>query len=64
LENPLIVGEVTASVESVDEIMKLLRKAELVKFKCSREPKKIMIALTAKRDVAKEMEKIAEEREG
>jgi transcription initiation factor IIE alpha subunit len=64
LENPLIVGEVTASVESVDEIMKLLRKAELVKFKRSREPKKIMIALTAKRDVAKEMEKIAEEREG
>jgi hypothetical protein len=61
-EDPLIVGEVTASAESVDEVMKLLRKAELVKAKYSREPKKMMIALTAKRDVAKEMERIAEER--
>jgi exonuclease VII small subunit len=62
LEDPLIVGEVTAYVDSVGEIMKLLRKAELVKSKYSREPKKIMIVLTAKKNVAKEMEKIAEER--
>jgi septal ring factor EnvC (AmiA/AmiB activator) len=62
LENPLIVGEVTASAESIDEIMKLLRKAELVKTKYSKEPKKIMIILTAKRDIAKEIERIAEEK--
>jgi purine-nucleoside phosphorylase len=63
LEDPLIVGEVTAYADSVDEIMKLLRKAELVKSKYSREPRKMMmIILTAKRDVAKEIERIAEER--
>jgi hypothetical protein len=62
LEDPLIVGEVTASAESVDEIMKLLRKAELARAKYSREPKMMMIALTAKRDVAREMERVAEER--
>jgi predicted nuclease with TOPRIM domain len=61
LEDPLIVGEVTASAESVGEIMKLLRKAELAKARYSKEPKKIMIALTAKRDVAREIERIAEE---
>jgi predicted nuclease with TOPRIM domain len=62
LEDPLIVGEVTAYADSVDEIMKLLRKAELVKSKYSREPKKIMIALNVKRGVVKEIERIAEER--
>jgi exonuclease VII small subunit len=61
LEDPLIVGEVTASAESVGEITKLLRKAELAKARYSKEPKKIMIALTAKRDVAREIERIAEE---
>jgi predicted amidohydrolase len=58
----LIVGEVTVYAGSVDEIMKLLRKAELVKSKYSRKPRKIMIALNVKRDVAKEMERIARER--
>jgi exonuclease VII small subunit len=61
LEDPLIVGEVTASAESVGEITKLLRKAELARARYSKEPKKIMIALTAKRDVAREIERIAEE---
>jgi hypothetical protein len=63
LENPLIVGEVTASAESVSEIMKLLKKAELVKARYSREPKKILIVLTARKDVIKEIEKIAKERD-
>jgi hypothetical protein len=43
--------------------MKLLRKAELVKTKYSKEPKKIMIILIAKKDIAKEIERIAEEKE-
>jgi hypothetical protein len=62
LEDPLIVGEVTAYADSVSEIVKLLRKAELVKSKYSREPRKIMVVLDAKRDVAKEIERIARER--
>jgi hypothetical protein len=37
-------------------------KAELVKSKYSREPRKIMIALNVKRDVVKEVERIAGER--
>jgi phage-related protein len=56
------VGEVTAYADSIGEIMKLLRKAELVKSKYSREPRKIMIALNVKRDVVKEIERIAGER--
>jgi len=62
LENPLIVGEVTGYAESVDEMLKLLRKAELAKAKYSREPRKILVILTAKRDVAKEVKRIAEEK--
>jgi hypothetical protein len=49
LEDPLIVGEVTAYADSIDEIVKLLRKAELVRAKYSREPRKIMVALNVKR---------------
>ena len=62
LEDPLIVGEVTAYADSVDEMMKLLRKAELVRAKYSREPRKVMVALNVKRDVLKEIEGIARER--
>jgi hypothetical protein len=62
LEDPLIVGEVTAYADSIDEIVKLLRKAELVRAKYSREPRKIMVALNVKRGVLKEIERIAKER--
>ena len=62
LEDPLIVGEVTAYADSVNEIMKLLRKAELVRAKYSREPRKVMVALNVKRGVLKEIEGIAKER--
>ena len=62
LEDPLIVGEVTAYADSVEEIVKLLRKAELVKSKYSREPRKMMVALNVKRGVLKEIERIARER--
>jgi len=62
LENPLIVGEVTGYAESVDDMLKLLRKAELAKAKYSREPRKILVILTAKRDAAREVRRIAEEK--
>jgi predicted nuclease with TOPRIM domain len=63
LENPLIVGEVTGYAESVDDMLKLLRKAELAKAKYSREPRKILVILTAKRDTAREVRRIAEEKD-
>jgi hypothetical protein len=62
LEDPLIVGEVTSYASSVDEMMKLLKKAELAKARYSREPKKILVVLKAKRDAARELRRIAEEK--
>jgi len=58
----LIIGEVTSYADSVDEIMKLLRKAEGAKVKYSREPRKILVILTARSDAAKEIKRIAEEK--
>jgi len=60
-EEPLIVGEVTAHAETVDEIKKLLKKAEHIKAKYKREPRKLLVALTAPNDVAKELKRIADE---
>ncbi|MCX8205441.1 MAG: hypothetical protein N3H31_07325, partial [Candidatus Nezhaarchaeota archaeon] len=62
LEEPLIVGEATGHAESAEEITKLLRKAEAVKAKYSREPRKILVTLSAKRSAAREMKEIAKER--
>jgi len=61
LEDPLIVGEVTGYAESPDEMTKLLRKLELAKAKYSKEPRKILVILTAKSDAAREIKRIAEE---
>jgi hypothetical protein len=55
------VDEMTAYVDSADEMAKLLRRAELTRAKYSRGPKKIMIVLTAKKNVVKEMKRIVEE---
>ena len=62
LEDPLIVGEVTSYAESVEEVMKLLKKADLVREKYSREPRKMLVVLMARKDAAKEMRKIADEK--
>jgi len=63
LEDPLIVGEATGYADSADDMMKLLRKAELAKAKYSKEPRKILVILTAKSDAAREMRRISEERD-
>ncbi|MEM1569646.1 MAG: hypothetical protein QXG56_02880 [Candidatus Bathyarchaeia archaeon] len=60
LEEPLIVGEATGYADSTEEILKLLRKAEIAKVKYSKEPRKILVILSAKREVAGQIEKIAD----
>ncbi len=59
-EEPLVVGEVTAYAESVEEISKLLRKAEAAKKKYKKEPRYLFLrVLTAPSNVAKEMRRMA-----
>lgn len=60
LEEPLIVGEATGYADSADEVLKLLKKAEIAKVKYSKEPRKILVILSAKREAAREIEKIAD----
>jgi len=60
-DNPLIVGEVTARAESVEEINKLLRKARIAERKFGRKAMLFLIILTARKDVAAEIRKIAKE---
>jgi chaperonin cofactor prefoldin len=62
LEEPLIVGEATGYAESVDEMLKLLRKADLARLRYSREPRKILVILTARRDAERVMREMAEEK--
>ncbi|MEM2135967.1 MAG: hypothetical protein Q6366_009145 [Candidatus Freyarchaeota archaeon] len=59
-EEPLIVGEVTAYADSIEEISKLLRKAEAAKKKYKKEPRYLFLRfLTAPSSVAKEMRRMA-----
>ncbi|RDD53139.1 MAG: hypothetical protein BA066_06010 [Candidatus Korarchaeota archaeon NZ13-K] len=61
-EEPLIVGEVTAHAESAEELYKLLRKVEAAEKAHEREAeRKILIVLTAPRQVAREIERLCEE---
>jgi hypothetical protein len=53
------VGEVTAYAESAEEMVKLLRKAEVAKARYSREPRKILVALTVRREAARELRRRA-----
>ncbi|MEM1582297.1 MAG: hypothetical protein QXK89_07285 [Candidatus Bathyarchaeia archaeon] len=62
LEEPLIVGEATGYAKSAEEITKLLRKAEVARAKYSREPRKILVILSANSDSAEEMRRISEEK--
>jgi cell division septum initiation protein DivIVA len=62
LEDPLIVGEVTAHADTPLEADKLLKKAELAKTRYAKEPRKILVILTAKRDAAQEIQKKAKEK--
>jgi len=62
LEDPLIVGEVTAHADTPQEVDKLLKKAELAKTTYAKEPRKILVILTAKREVAQEIQRKAKEK--
>ncbi|MEM2127969.1 MAG: hypothetical protein QXH67_07095 [Candidatus Bathyarchaeia archaeon] len=57
------MGRPREYAESRDEMVKLLRKAGLAREKYSREPRKILVILTARRDALMEMREMAE-REG
>ena len=58
----MIVGEAASYAGSVDEMEKLLRKAELARAKYSREPRKMSTVLTASKEAAKEIRRAAREK--
>ncbi len=60
-EDPLIVGEVTAHAESAEEVNKLMRKSLVVEEEYKRISKKILVILTAPREVADEIRRICAE---
>ena len=63
LEEPLIVGEITSKADSVEEIKKLIRKADIVRERYGKEPRKFLIVMVTTKEVAREMRRIAKERD-
>jgi len=61
LEEPLIVGEATGYAESAEEVRKLLRKADIVRARYSREPRKILVLLSVRRDAVEDIRRVAGE---
>ncbi len=62
LEDPLIVGEVTAYARSADEEMgKLLRKVRRVRDLYGKEPRRLLIVQTARKEVARRLKELASE---
>ena len=61
-EDPLVVGEATAHISSLDELDKLERKAKVAATKFGRKPMKFLIALTASKEIAQELRRLARER--
>jgi len=62
LEDPLIVGEVTAHAKSAEEEMeKLLRKVKRIRELYGKEPRKLLIVETASKVVSRKLEDLAEE---
>ena len=59
LDEPLTVGEVTSYAESDEDVKKLLRKAEIVRKKYGREPRKILVILTATSQAASRIKQLA-----
>ena len=59
LDEPLTVGEVTSYAESDEDVRKLLRKAEIVRKKYGREPRKILVILTATSQAASRIKQLA-----
>ena len=62
LEDPLIIGEVTAHAENMDEVRKLLRKAEVVRAKYGRELRKLLVILMVRSEALKDLRRMAEEK--
>ncbi len=62
LEEPLIVGEVTAHAESEEELQKLLRKVRAVEEEYGRAPDRvILVVVTAPKEVARRLRRRARE---